>query len=347
MRQATNWIIGLLAGIAGGLMALAEPTTVSMGLILLFVAPMAIYIAALGWGTVCGLVAAIAATLVSSYGGDLASPVATGTLLFLPAAWAGHLANLARRETTHNKGNGAGETILWFPLSGILLRLMLALAAGLLLTGWASGFSGEELVRLFTQMMNEAVKSEPELANSIDIERVATLYARLTPLVAAALWLLMHVLVMNISAMIVRMSGRLARPAEDIAATVNLPVEVLVMPIAGLVGMVAFSGPLANFGAVFAGVGIAGFALIGLADLHWVSRGRPGRGAILFFSYLALPLFFLLPLAVFAFIGARRSIRWRGGASGNPPSPPARRPARPAVGPSIGRDDDTKPPSND
>jgi hypothetical protein len=133
---------------------------------------------------------------------------------------------------------------------------------------------------------------------------------------------MLHVLVMHLSAMIVRQSGRLARPAEDIAATANLPVEALALPVAGITGMVLFAGPAYEIAAVAAGIGTAGFGLIGLAELHYVSRGRPGRGVMLFVSYLVLVLF-SFPLLVFAGIGARRAIKRR---NRMPPTPPARRP---------------------
>ncbi|HPQ96889.1 MAG TPA: hypothetical protein PLN94_15000, partial [Thiolinea sp.] len=142
--------------------------------------------------------------------------MASGTLLFLPAAWAGHLANLAQRVPA-NCGNGGGETVIWFPLSGILVRLMLALAAGFILTGWAIGFSGERVATLFAQIMGEAAKTNSDLAAPApaDLERSGQLYAALVPVVIPAIWLMMHVLVMHFAAVVVNRSGRLARPADD------------------------------------------------------------------------------------------------------------------------------------
>jgi hypothetical protein len=75
--------------------------------------------------------------------------------------------------------------------------------------------------------------------------------------------------------------------------------------------------PVYEIAAVFAGSGIAGFALVGLADLHFRSRGRAGRGLLLFGAYFLL-FVFSVPLLLFAVAGMFRS--WRSGASGaNPP----------------------------
>ena len=318
-KQASTWIIALLAGVAGGLMALAGFNAGNMAVFLLFTAPTAVYIAALGWGPMAGLVAALVATGVSYYDSSIAGPAASGALLFLPAAWAGHLANLARRDAISPNG---GETTVWFPLSGILLRLMLALTAGFIVTGWAMGYSGARVAAAFSEIMGEAFEANPELGvpTSELLERRAATYATLIPLVIPAIWLMMQVLVMHVSAVIVRQSGRLARPAEDIAATVNLPLEALTLPLAGIAGMTVLSGPAFDIAAVATGIGIAGFGLVGLAELHFVSRGRPGRGVMLFISYLVLILFYF-PMLVFAIIGARRAIRNR-----KPPLPPATTP---------------------
>ncbi len=316
MRANSFWIIGILAGIAGGLMALAGLKATTMAVFLLFAAPAAVYIAALGWGTAAGLTAALVATAISFYDGVIAAPVAAGTLLFLPAAWAGHLVNLARRDTL---APGGPETTVWFPISGVLLRMMLALTAGFIITGWAVGFSGERVAMIFSELMGEAFKDNPQLAAPSPemLARQAGIYASLIPLIVPAIWLMLHVLVIHLCAMIVHHSGRLARPAEDIAANATLPVQALALPVLGVVGMAIASGPLYEIAAVAAGIGIGGFGLIGLAELHYVSRGRPGRGVMLFLSYFLLVLF-SFPLLIFAGMGVRRAFKSRN----QPPSPP-------------------------
>ena len=79
--------------------------------------------------------------------------------------------------------------------------------------------------------------------------------------------------------------------------------------------MLAFlPGTVRLVGAVVVGAFGVAFSLAGLASLHRRTRGRPGRGLILFASYAAI---FLLsfPLAVFTAIGLAET--WR------PPSRPA------------------------
>ena len=321
MKANSTWIIGILAGLAGGLVMLAAVPKSYLAIILLACAPAAIYIASLGWGTLAGLIAAIVASAVSLHDGTWAAPLVSAAVLFLPAAWAGHLANLARRETVSDQGK-TSEITVWFPLSGILIRLMLALLAGFIIAGWASEYSGKELAASYIEAMNEYVAELPqgEAPKPADIQLFANILAGIYPFVVPTAWLIFHVLVMHVSAVIVRRSGRLARPPEDIAINVNLPVEALVLPVAGIAGMILLSGPLYEISAAVAGIGIGGFALVGLAELHTISRGRAGRGFMLFISYLVLILFYF-PMLVFAIIGARRAIRNR-----KPPLPPATTP---------------------
>ncbi|MEC9344209.1 MAG: hypothetical protein VYD64_10240 [Pseudomonadota bacterium] len=313
MHRNQFWIMGLLAGIAGGLMAYAGLYAGVGTIFLLLAAPFTVYVASLGWGTAAGLTAAVVATAITGFDGTMAAPVVGGALLFFPAAWAGHLANLARRDTIAGAGAANGrEVTVWFPLSGVLLRLMLSLIAGVVITGWVVGYSGDELAEGFLKMMSEyyARQAEFDSPGTEALQRSARLYAGMIPLFIPAVLLFVHVTIIYLAAMVVRLSGRLSRPADDIAATASLPVEALALPAAGLVCMMLFSGSAYAVAAVVAGIGVAGFALVGLAELHHISRGRPGRGFLLFISYFMLVLF-TFPLLIFAGMGVRRTIRHR------------------------------------
>ena len=122
-----------------------------------------------------------------------------------------------------------------------------------------------------------------------------------------------------VSAKIVSVSGRLPRPWPDVPG--------VMMPRTVLLGLAA-AAILANLGGfvgVF-GLGLAGaltmaFTLQGLAAIHDMSRGRPGRLAILIGTYiivlfsqgLVLFVLFLFGLADTAFgIRARRRLRKTG-----------------------------------
>jgi hypothetical protein len=302
MNQQASIAIALAAGIVGGMIAIAglQPTAFSLPLLVL--APAPVYFAALGWGTRAGVIAAVTATVL---GLVWQAPIALafgGALLFAPAAYAGHLANLAQP-------NPAGPGMIWYPLSGILLRLMLMLMAGFIVTGLAVGYDQAKISEAFAIMFRDLMADGGATAPSDEVLRsYAETYTSMLPAIFAGMWLLGHVLVLHLSAIATARMGRLARPPEDIAANITLPREALAMPLFGVIGMFFLGSPGIEIAALAAGLGIAGFAMVGLGELHTMTRGRPGRGAILMLSYLLL-LVFGFPVFVLAVMGALRALR--------------------------------------
>jgi hypothetical protein len=303
MNKQSIYGTAIGAGIAAGLMALAGLRPSAISLPLLIAAPLAVYVASLGWGTMAGIIAAVIASgLAMVWHGPVALAITAG-LLFAPAALAGHLANLAQPN-----GNGSG--LIWYPLSGILLRLMLSIGAGFVIAGAALGYQASEVTGAFVGLFREVLSADPNATVPPDdlLEQSAQTYAALLPAVVPAMWLMAHVLIMHLSAIITRRSGLLARPPEDIAANVQLPAVALIVPAVGIAGMMLAPSPLYEICAVAAGVGVAGFALSGLGQLHLITRGRPGRQMVLFFAYLALVIFGF-PVFVFAAMGVARALK--------------------------------------
>lgn len=303
MNRQTVYAIAFGAGIAAGLMSLAGLRPSAISLPLLIAAPLPVYVASLGWGTAAGVVSALVATAAALLWHGVAAAAVTAGLLFAPAALAGHLANLAQ---PHPQGQG----MIWFPLTGILLRLAGSIGAGFVIAGVALGYHPDDVTSAFVGLFREVLATDPGAAvpDEALLEQSARTYAAMLPAVIPAMWLMAHVLVMHIAAVITARSGLLARPAEDIAANLRLPKAALAIPLLGVAGMAMLPSPAYEISAIAAGVGIAAFALSGIAELHVVTRGRPARGIVLFFSWLTL-LIFGFPVFVFAAMGVARSLR--------------------------------------
>jgi hypothetical protein len=303
MNRQTAYAIALGAGIAAGLMALAGLRPSAISLPLLIAAPLPVYVASLGWGTTAGIIAAIVATAAGLLWHGVAAAAVTAGLLFAPAALAGHLANLAQPDPQ-------GKGLIWFPLSGILLRLMGSIGVGFVIAGIALGYEANDVTAAFVGLFREVLTADPgaEIPSEEMLVQSARTYAAMLPAVVPAMWLMAHVLVMHIAAVITARSGLLARPPEDIAANMRLPSAALAVPALGLAGMMMLPSPGYEISAIAAGVGIAAFALSGIAELHVVTRGRPSRGIVLFFAWLTLVVFGF-PVFVFAAMGVARSLR--------------------------------------
>jgi hypothetical protein len=318
MNRTSAIVIGLLAGAAAGAMILSEMRAGAAAALLLFAAPAVVQIAVLGWGAVAGIAAVAASLLVIGFGGSPLGFLIAGAVLIVPAAWAGYLANLAQPSAD-------GRSMEWYPLPRLFFHILLFVIGGFLLAGFVSGFSVERLTPMVAQFLKEMIAAEQGVG-SLDEEQIqamAALYAGAMPFVLPAFFLLAQVLVLSISSTIARASGRMPRPRDDIAATAGLPRAAVAMAAGGLAGMFILPGGLFEIAAAFAGASIAALGLIGLADLHYVSRGKPARGLLLAGVWLII-LLFSIPLAFFAVTGAMRV--WRGGPSsvgqgpGTPPS---------------------------
>ena len=334
MNSNIALLIGLLAGLAAGLMVLAGFAGGSVSLVLIFASPAAVYIASLGWGTIAGVVAAIGGSVIAAYAAGPQSAIFAAALLFGPAAWAGHLANLGQPAPD-------GRSMLWYPLPAILIRMSIAIGVGFLITGLAYGYNTQTIAKGLEEVFGEFVRANPQLAapRQEDLAATARAYAAMMPVILPLMWLMLHVLVFYLAAMVARQSGKMARPGWDIPAEANLPYSTIGLPLAGLVGMTIAPSPVYEIAAIMTGVGIAAFGLVGLADLHLKNRGRPGRGMLLFASWMLI-FMFGLPLLIFAVFGALRAWRSRpgGGSAGMPPS--GTPPAPPQSGPWAGRNDD-------
>jgi hypothetical protein len=303
MNRQTVYAIALGAGIAAGLMSLAGLRPSAISLPLLIAAPLPVYVASLGWGTTAGIIAAIAATAAGLVWHGIAAAAVTAGLLFAPAALAGHLANLAQPDPQ-------GKGLVWYPLSGILLRLAASVGVGFVIAGVALGYEANDITNAFVGLFREVLSAEPgtTVPDEEMLQQSARTYAAMLPAVVPAMWLMAHVLVMHIAAVITARSGQLARPPEDIAANVRLPSSALAIPALGIAAMLLLPSPGYEIGAIATGVGVAAFALSGIAELHVVTRGRPARNILLFFAWLTLVVFGF-PVFVFAAMGVARSLR--------------------------------------
>src|SRR5476649_1281351 len=124
-------LIALAAGCASALMFASVVSGALISLLLFYLAPLPLMVAALGWGPLAATVGGIAAA--SGLGAIFGLPycIAFALMVALPAWWLGHLALLGRPvDNSGSSGNGASPAapdIEWYPVGRILL--------------WISGFA--------------------------------------------------------------------------------------------------------------------------------------------------------------------------------------------------------------
>src|SRR5258705_3594145 len=116
-------LIAIAAGPATALMFASIISGALISLLLFYLAPLPLMVAALGWGPLAASIGGIAAAVCLGAIFSLPYCIAFAVTVALPAWWLGHLALLGR-PVAAVKGNGAAPPtadLEWYPVGRILL----------------------------------------------------------------------------------------------------------------------------------------------------------------------------------------------------------------------------------
>jgi hypothetical protein len=286
--------IALAAGAASALMFASIISGALISLVLCYLAPLPLMVAALAWGPLSALLGGIVAaaglglTFSPTYGFAYALTVA------LPAWWLGHLALLGR--PTQDDADGALE---WYPLGRILLWMTafaaLTTAAALLTLGSdAASITGvlrRGLLRMF----------EPDTAPmSEESEHWVDALVALAPAAGAAVTLMTLSLNLFLSAKITATSGRLRRPWPDLRMVALPPATPAALCIA--IAFCFAGGLLGMWGEIVTSALTMAYAFTGLAVLHTLTLGLRSRAFWLATIY-AIVIVFSWPILAIAVLG--------------------------------------------
>jgi Predicted membrane protein (DUF2232) len=277
-------LIGIAAGAAAALLFASVATGSVFATVLLYLAPLPILIAALGWSHWTALVAVLFAA------GGLAVVLGfhsfTGFLLGVgvPAWWLGYLALLARPGVD-------AASIEWYPPGRLLLWAALIAAMLVALAIPNFGTDKESFQAALRTAFERAIRLQsppggPDIADRPEVQRLLGLLVQAVPSAAAVLATLLSAVNLWLAARIVRLSGRLRRPWPDLSA-IALPASAPALLAAAVAGLL-----LPDLAGVLAGVLAASlliaFALVGFAVLHAITRGMNNRGLALGAAYTAV-----------------------------------------------------------
>ncbi|MAU98208.1 MAG: hypothetical protein CMP81_20390 [Fulvimarina sp.] len=304
-------LIAAAAGAASALLFAGLVFQSGSAVTLALAAPIPIFIASLGWGSIAGFVAAIvAAVSVAAISGIVSGGVLLFVAMTLPAAIAGHLVGLARPvDDAEPEGRrdgfpglhpaAAGPQLMWYPLERVLFAITMMAAVACIGLGWYLGYDVEtlkpEIVEALSQSGNAGEMSD------IEVEAVAGLLLSLVPVVQPAVLTLTLGVGLYLAAWVTRISDRLPRPKDDIPSALHLPPMAMFIFVAGLAGLF-LPGTAEHVAAVFCGAFGMAFTFVGLARLHARTRGRSNRGLLLFVSYAAIVIL-SFPLVIFTCLG--------------------------------------------
>lgn len=284
--------IGLGAGaVAAVLFASASTGPLPARVLLFFLAPLPTFLAGLGWGWMSALAATfVSATAVGVLTGAKAALV-YALSQGLPVVLLCYLAYLNRPITV--AADGAPQ-VEWYPI-GRLVALTAAIAGALaMLTLLMMGGDLDALrkgLRAFLE--NVVLKELPPIGggkamDEENLSRLTEIALYMLPAASAMSWLAGLLGNFWLAGRITLASGRLLRPWPDLAA-MQFPRAAPIV-LAGATALTFLGGMPALAGAGFAGALLMAYVLMGLAVLHYVTRGSPWRPFMLAVLYAALIL---------------------------------------------------------
>jgi Predicted membrane protein (DUF2232) len=301
-------LIGVGAGAAAALLFASVTSGIGFSVILFYLAPLPIMIAALGWSHWAGFTAAVAAAVM--LGG------AFGILLFgtflafagAPAWWLGYLALLGRPVA-----NGGAAHMEWYPPGRLVLWAGIIGAA--VTTGALVTFGGDEatirhglrsaLDQILHLQTGAPADAQLQFPGVRDADRVIDMLVLVLPPAAAMIAAITQTGNLWLAGRVVKLSGRLRRPWPDLT-TLSFPPIAAAWYGAFLAG--AFLPDLAGLVAsLFAATLTLSFALVGFAVMHTATRHMRGRAVVLWGAYGCVVLL-IWPVVVMTLIGVAETL---------------------------------------
>ena len=296
-----NLVLGIGAGLVSALLfgVLLKGTGLAVTLYLL--APLPILIVGLGWSHRAALTAAATGSLVLMAVIQPFMGLAFAAYIALPAWWLAYLALLGRETPEGLEWYPTGRLLGWIAATAALAFISIAvlsspnfaayeaqlqkLSHALVETRTGTPRPAPQADKAPETAQDDAAKDEPSKTD-VTRDELADAFATIVPALAAHGLAMLLTFYLWAAARIVRISGRLMRPWPDLPST-KMPRSCLgALAVAGLLSFApGYAGVL---GVALVGAFTAVFALQGLAAFHDRSRGRPGRGLMLFAMYMVL-----------------------------------------------------------
>jgi hypothetical protein len=314
----------LLIGIGAGIISAVVFASATTGplfarLILFLLTPLALFLAGLSVGPATAGIAGIIGTLLVLVAGSAMAAVVFAASQAIPVFILTYLASLNRPL--------AGTTE-WYPTGRIILAAALIAGAFSVLTLFLLGGDIEGLRGALRTMLETFVKNElPKMPDAPtlgpqEIEEAASVALALLPAASAISTMGSLLFNMWLAGRITLASGQLRRPWPDLAAITYPPGTPLLLAVAIAVGFV--SGMPGLIAAGFAGPLFLAYVLLGLAVVHYVTRGRAWRPFALWALYAALFIMNTVASLAIALLGLVEAV-W-----------PIRKPAAPRSEPPPG-----------
>ena len=279
-------LIAMAAGAASALMFASIVSGAPISLLLFYLAPLPLMVAALGWGALSATLGGIAAATALGAIFGLPYCIAFAVTVALPAWWLGHLALLGRPMTGAGApGNGAepvAPALEWYPVGRILLWVA-GFAALTTTTALLTLGSDAAAITGALQRFLERIFESQDAASSGEIEPLIDALVTIAPAAAEVVAMMTLTLNLWLAAKITATSGRLHRPWPDLKSTALPPMTLAALSVA--IALCFTGGLLAILAQIVAAALTVAYALTGFAVLHTLTLALKRRALWLSGTY--------------------------------------------------------------
>jgi hypothetical protein len=304
-------LIAFAAGAASALMFASIISGALISLLLFYLAPLPLMVAAIGWGPLSAAIGGIAAgtSLGLLFGMPyLAAFVVT---VALPAWWLGYLALLGRAVGTDAPvvtGVATAPATEWYPIGRLLLWTAGFAAFTTMAALLTLGTDGDTIVASLTRALTRILGSRGGSAG--DSEQIINALVAIAPAAAAIVAIMTLTLNLWLAGRIIVTSGRLHRPWPDLKSAALPPMTLVALCLA--IALSFMGGLIGIFAQIVSATLMMAYALTGFAALHTLTLGMKSRVVVLSLTYamvlvLGWPILTMVGLGLAdAFFGFRQ-----------------------------------------
>lgn len=295
--MSAHLLIGAGAGLVSAALFASAAVSAALASFLLYLCPLPLCLAGLGWGRSSILIGGLAATVVMALTLGPAASLVYALTIAAPAAFLVHLL-LQARPAAGPEGEKSGA-LEWYPAGRLVgaAALMAGALAGVMVL--LLGPDAESYRASIAEMLPHILKAldpddsvfKPEM-----VENLETVLAKALPAAFAVLWLTVMLFNLWLAGYIVAASGRSLRPWPDLHG-LEVP-NVFVAVFAGALVASFVPGIIGLIATGFAGAMLFAYVLQGLAVIHVYSLGVPFRPLLLAVVYLGILLLGWLAIIV-------------------------------------------------